>query len=169
MPAAAPARRDEAAKLAYREFATSALYMALVLLAVLAALPEDRLPEGWAVLGVLLGTAIGLILAHWVAFRLAAQLAEETGVSPAEAAREAGAQLAGGILVAVIAAVPLALLPGPAAVTVSLVLLSALPALAGVAIGRLRGRSWARSLLAGLLVLAIALVVVTIKALLAGH
>lgn len=143
--------------------------MALVLMAVLVALPEHRLPTGWALLSVLLGTAVGLTLAHWVAFRLAAQLAEQTGVSPASAAREAGAQVAGGAFAAVVASLPLVLLDGQAAVTGALVLLSALPALAGVRVGRLRGRSWPVSVLAGLAVLVVALAVVAVKSSLSHH
>lgn len=166
---AARLRRDLESRVAFREFVASALYMALVLMAVLIALPEDRLPTGWALLSVLVGTAVGLTLAHWVAFRLAAQLAEETGVSPASAAREAGAQVAGGALAAVVASVPLLLLDGSAAVTGAFIVLAAMVALAGADVGRLRGWSWPHSILAGLAVLVVALAVVVVKSALGHH
>jgi hypothetical protein len=65
-------------RLVLREFLASALYLAVVLLAVLVAAPDDRLPSGGPLVGLLVGllvgTAIGLTLAHWFAFRLAADL-----------------------------------------------------------------------------------------------
>lgn len=160
---------DAEGKLAYREFVSAALYMTLVLMAVLVALPHDRVPESWGVLTLLLGTAAGLMLAHWIAFRWAAHLAEETGTSPASAAREAGAQVGGGVAAAVVAGVPLLLLDGRAAVITSLVLLSAVLALTGLRIGRLRGLSWPKSVVVAVLVLAVALAVVGVKAALGGH
>ncbi len=142
--------------------------MALVLLAALTALPDDRIPESWGVLALLVGTAVGLMLAHWVAFRLATQLAEDTGVSPESAAREAGAQVAGGVLAALIAGLPLLFLQGQAGVVASQALLSGLLAITGLRIGRLRGWSWPRSIVTAAIVLAVALAVVGVKAAL-GH
>lgn len=155
-------------RLVAREFFASALYMAIVLLAVLVAVPTDRLPSDSAVTWLLLGSAVGLTLAHWLAFRLAAHLTVEGGIAATTAAREAGAQVGGGLAVAVIAAVPFLLLDGEAALTGSLVVLAALPALTGLAIARLRGRSWLTSLATAGVVLAVAVVVVLVKAAL-GH
>lgn len=160
---------DIEGKLAYREFVSAALYMTLVLMAVLIALPNDRVPESWGVLTLLLGTAVGLMLAHWIAFRWAAHLAEDTGISPASAAREAGAQVGGGVAAAVVAGVPLLVLDGDAAITASLVLLSGVLGLTGLRIGRLRGWSWPTSIVAAVVVLAVALAVVGVKAALGGH
>lgn len=158
----------EEGRLAAREFFAAALYMALVLLAALVAVPIDRLPPDEAVAGLLLGSAIGLTLAHWLAFRLAAHLTVEGGFATESAAREAGAQVGGGVAVAVVAALPFLLLDGEAAVMGSLVLLAALPALAGMSIARLRGGSWLASLVTGAVVLTLAVVVVVVKAAL-GH
>ena len=69
MSAADPDDAEE--RLAAREFFAAALYMALVLLAALVAVPTDRLPPDADVVGLLVGSAIGLTLAHWLAFRLA--------------------------------------------------------------------------------------------------
>lgn len=158
----------EEGRLAAREFFAAALYMALVLLAALVAVPIDRLPPDEALAGLLLGSAIGLTLAHWLAFRLAAHLTVEGGFATESAAREAGAQVGGGVAVAVVAALPFLLLDGEAAVMGSLVLLAALPALAGMSIARLRGGSWLASLVTGAVVLTLAVVVVVVKAAL-GH
>jgi len=159
---------DKEAHLAAREFFAAALYMALVLLAVLVAVPRDRLPADADVAGLLVGSAIGLTLAHWLAFRLAAHLTEEGGFATESAVREAGAQVGGGVAVAAIASLPFLLLDGEAALIGSLVLLAALPALTGMAIARLRGRSWLSSIVTGAIVLALAVVVVLVKAAL-GH
>ncbi len=155
-------------RLVAREFFAAALYMAMVLLAVLVAVPTDRLPSDGAVVWLLLGSAIGLTLAHWLAFRLAAHLTVEGGFATASAAREAGAQIGGGLAVAALAALPFLLLDGEAALTGSLVVLAALPALTGLGIARLRGRSWPTSLLAAGAVLVVAVVIVVVKAAL-GH
>ena len=44
------------------------------LLTTLAAGIQQRLPPDEAMLGLLIGSALGLTLAHWLAFRLAAHL-----------------------------------------------------------------------------------------------
>jgi hypothetical protein len=150
-----------------REFFAAALYMALVQWAALVAVPKDHVPDSGTVVGLLLGTAIGLILAHWLAFRLAAHLTEG-GFAAVSAAREASAQIAGGVAVALIASVPFLVLDSETAVQVAVVVLGTLPALTGVVIARLRGRPWTTSLLVGAVVLAIAGAIVAIKAA-AGH
>jgi hypothetical protein len=146
-----------------REFFASALYVAMVLLTALVALPKDRLPSDGSVVATLFGTALGLILAHFVAFRLAAHFTAETGIAPAPVAQEAGAGLAGGLLVATLAALPFAVLNGENALVATLIALAILPAVMGVAIARLRGRTWGVSLLSGGLALGLALVVVSAK------
>jgi len=135
----------------------------MVLLTALVALPKDRLPSDGSVVATLFGTALGLILAHFVAFRLAAHFTAETGIAPAPVAQEAGAGLAGGLVVATLAALPFAVLNGENALVATLIALAILPAIMGVAIARLRGRAWGVSLLAGGLALGLALVVVGAK------
>ena len=150
-------------RLAAREFFASALYMALVLLAVLVAVPTESLPSDGSVVGLLIGSAIGLTLAHWLAFRLAAHLTEEGGFAAQSAVKEAVAQIAGGVAVAALATLPFVLLDGEAALLGALVVLAALPAATGVVIARLRGRSWLASLATAAVVLVVAIVVVLIK------
>ena len=150
-----------------REFFASALYVALVLLAALVALPRDRLPTDHAVLATLFGTALGLVLAHFVAFRFAAHFTAEAGRADTPLSQEAAAGLAGGLVVAVIASIPYVLFSGDDALLGSLVALATLPAIMGGAIARLRGRSLTESLVAAGLAL-VAMVVVYVKDFL-GH
>jgi hypothetical protein len=151
-----------------REFFASALYVALVLLAALVALPRDRLPTDRAVMATLFGTALGLVLAHFVAFRFAAHFTAEAGRAETPLIQEAVAGLAGGLLVAIIAGLPYVVFDGDDALLGSLIALATLPAIMGGAIARLRGRSWTQSLAAAGLALITAMVVVYVKDFL-GH
>lgn len=151
-----------------REFFASALYVALVLLAALVALPRNRLPSDHAVMATLFGTAAGLVLAHFVAFRLAAHFTAEAGRAEAPIIQEAAAGMTGGLLVAVIAGIPYLIFDGDDALFASLVALATLPAVMGGAIARLRGRSRTQSLLAAAAALVVAMIVVFVKDFL-GH
>jgi hypothetical protein len=64
--------------------------------AFLVAAPDDRLPADGPLVGLLLGTAIGLTLAHWFAFRMAADLTALDETDPWAAGKQALAQIAGG-------------------------------------------------------------------------
>lgn len=160
---AVAAEHDAHLRVLGRELLASALYVALVLLAALIAVPADRLPPDADMVWLILGTAVGLLLAHWLAFRLAARITTEAGSWTPSAAQEAGAQLVGGLAVAMLAAVPFLVLDGTAARVGSLLILAALPAVAGCLIARLRGRSWLFALTAGGLVLVLAVGVVALK------
>jgi len=163
--AAAGVRPKDAAhrRLLARELLASALYVDLVLLAALVAVPSNRLPADRVLAAIILGTSLGLLLAHWYAFRLAAHLTTEQGHWTPSAAQEATAQLAGGLGVALLGAAPFVLLDGSTALTAALLLLAALPAVVGFLIARLRGRGRGAALVSGLAVLAVALAVVAVK------
>jgi hypothetical protein len=152
--------RDDIVDVGVRIAHAAALYMALVLLAALVAVPVDRLPGDADLVATM---AIGLVLAHWLAFRLAAHLTAEAGFGAASAAREAGAQIMGSLAVALVASVPFLVLDGEDAPSVTLVLLAALPAVTGLAIARLRGRSWVESVVTAGMVFGIAALVVVVK------
>jgi hypothetical protein len=150
-----------------REFVACALYVDLVILAGLAVVPVTHLPAGPEVAAVILGSAAGLLAAHWLSFRLAVQATTDGTWHAAD--REAFvAQLAGGLCVALAGAAPFLLLSEPVAVRAAVLLLAAPPAAAGLVIGRLRGRSWPISLGMALVALAAAVAVVVLKAR-AGH
>lgn len=152
-----------------REALASALYVALVLITTLAVLPVDRIPSDQEMVKLLLGSAVGLVAAHWIAFRFASRIATDGGEWTTEAAREAGAQLVGGLAVAAAAAVPFLFLDGRSAVLASLVVLALVPALAGYGIARRQGRSRLAALSFALGALIVAGLVVTLKATLSAH
>jgi hypothetical protein len=137
--------------------------VAVVLLAALVAPPKARLPGDATVVATLIGTALALVVAHFVAFRLAADLTSESGVAPPPILKEARAGLAGGLSVAALSGQPYALSAGQDALLMTLIALATLPALTGLAIARLRGRSWGTSLLAAGAAPLIALPVVLLK------
>jgi hypothetical protein len=90
------------------------LYVAVVEIGELAALPESHSagrvsgPAGEALLGIVWGTAIGLALAHWFAFQLAAPAFR--GNRPTRVDWLVGAsQLAGAAFVAVVSSLPVLL------------------------------------------------------------
>jgi hypothetical protein len=62
-----------------REATTMVLYVSVVLLAELSALPRGddhgviRGPVGWKLVAICWGTTVGLAVTHWFAFRLTAQ------------------------------------------------------------------------------------------------
>ena len=98
--------QEERARLeVVREATTMALYVSLSLLAVLIALPIDtednRVRAGLTVLV----TAVGLVLAHHLAFRMSTRLVNGGLLTP-DSVRALEAQALGGLPVAVIAALP---------------------------------------------------------------
>ena len=150
-----------------REALASGLYVAIVLVGAVVAVPTGSLPDDVEMAFLVLGSAVGLVLAHWFAFRLASHVAEAGYRSKADI-QEGAAQLAGGVAVAAVAAVPFLVLTGSTARTTSLVLLLAMPGIAGAAVLRQRGRSWPASVVAGLLESGFAVLIVQIKLML-GH
>ena len=69
---------------------------------------------------------------------------------------------------ALVASVPFLLLDGEDALRITLILLAALPAVTGLAVARLRGRSWVESVVTAGIVFGIAVLVVAVKVAL-GH
>lgn len=105
-----------------REAMTMALYISLSLLAVLVALPADRASTGAAAAVTIVATALGLALAHHVAFRLSSRLVDK-GLVTAESLHLLGAQMCGAGSVAVVAALPPLLVGGETGRVLSEVLL----------------------------------------------
>lgn len=154
-------------RLLAREALASALYLALVLLASLVAVPRGSLPSDTVMVKLIFGAGLGLLVAHWFAFRLAAHITAEDGTWTATASQEAAAQLVGGLAVATLASLPYLLLDGRTAWLSDLLILSALPALAGAWIARLQGRSWVFTVVGGAITFCVGCGVVLLKALLA--
>ncbi len=123
-----PKREYSAAELhLLHEVTTMALYLSLSLLAVLIALPEvnpaedNRFEEGL----VVLGTGVGLLLAHHVAFRMSTRLVNQ-GLLTETSRHAMKAQALGGIPVAVLASLPVFLLGEDPGEDVAIFLLLAL-------------------------------------------
>jgi hypothetical protein len=140
-----------------REGVTMALYISLSLLAVMLALPREAGPstaESPAL--VIFLTALGLILAHQLASRLSTRLAHH-GRLGHEHLDLFAAQLVGGLIVTVVAVIPVILIEGYRGVVVSELVLLAFIAAVAYAAARLVPYSRFRSLLftGGIVVLAL--------------
>jgi hypothetical protein len=146
-----------------REFLASALYLAIVVFTALIVIPESDLPSDRTLVLTIFGTSIGLILAHWFSFRLAsvAVSAEESGFR--HGSEEAAAQVTGGLVVAILASLPFIFADGETAYTIALFELALLPGVAGLAIGRVRGRSWVMSVGMATVAVVIACAVAAVK------
>ena len=146
-----------------REFIANALYLGIVLYAALAVIPPDDLPSDRELVLLIIGTGAGLVIAHWFAFHVAASALSPEGRTHDSETEEAAAQVAGGVTVALIGALPFAFADGETAVHITQFVLGVLPALAGYAIGRRRGYSVLVSALVAIGVFAIATLITIFK------
>jgi hypothetical protein len=166
-PAAeAPDRHDHVLELR-KEASTTALYVAICLLAALIALPETGSAHAH-VIRIIWGVTLGLALAHWFAFRVSARLVGAGSVSP-EDVQSAGAQLAAAVAVAVLASIPVVLLPESGGARARGIHPGGLHRR-----GRIRrrpqcGATTARALIYAVSVLVVAVVIAGLKNGLAGH
>ena len=85
-----------------------ALYVAICLLAALTALPESAAHT--KITPLIWGVTVGLAVVHWFAFRVSARLVASGRLRPHDV-ELAGAQLVGAVGVALLASVPVVLLP----------------------------------------------------------
>jgi hypothetical protein len=143
------------------------LYVCVVLAAEFVAGGHDVQSERFAV-EVIWGTAVGLALAHVFAFNLAAKLLIGGHLSP-EVRAAAWAQLAAAAIVAFVVTIPFILFTLDRALRVSAFLVTGLIGVAAYAASRGSGAGRTRSLVDGLIALAIAVVVVSIKVALSTH
>jgi hypothetical protein len=152
-----------------REFAVMILYVSIVLLATLAALPahDNEVQIAGVDISVVViivwGTAIGLSLAHWFAFVVAA-----AGFRGGRLHRHdmelAMAHVAGAALVALCTTIPIALTDDISDVRAAAFAPATFIGLAGYRVARSAGRSTGASLVAGGIGLLLGLAVAGIKA-----
>ena len=161
----ASARHEQVLELR-REASTMALYVAVCLLAALTALPESAAHA--TVIPLIWGVTVGLAVAHWFAFRVSARLVASGRLSSLDVAL-AGAQLVGAAGVALLASLPVVLLPAAAELEGVALLLAAFIALVGYAVAREGGATRARAVLHALTVLVVAVAIAELKYRLAGH
>lgn len=154
------------------------LYVSIVLLATLAALPAGGSDDdgahgssgvhGGALLGLIWGTTLGLALAHWFAFRVTAR-----GFGGGHATRQDGAealaQLGGATAVAVLCSLPVLLLPDDREVAVAAWVPAVVVGVGAYLASRVGGRSPRLALALGLVALVVGLAVAAVKNALAGH
>jgi hypothetical protein len=138
------------------------LYVSVVLLAELAALSEEHLPHGLALVALIWGTCAGLAVAHWFSFTVASKALGASGSLTRRDVEMGLIQIAAAAVVAFLSTVPLLVLPVSSERRVTIFVPAVLIGLAGWFIGRSSGHSAGRSalwaagiLLAGLLVAAI--------------
>jgi hypothetical protein len=146
-----------------REGVTMALYISLSLLAVMVALPPEVSPAASSTPAfTLFLTALGLLIAHQLAFRISARLAHGGHVA-SEHLELLGAQTAGGLVVTFVAVVPVLLLGVSPGVLVAELLLVAFIAIVGYTAIRMVPVSQARAVAYVGGVVALTLVAVAIK------
>lgn len=150
-----------------REGVTMALYITISLLAVLVAVPAGD-HSSVAMLGTIWGTAIGLTMAHVLAFRLSAKLVS-AGELAAQERFAIAAQAAASATVAAVASLPMLVTDGEAALGMSRLLLSGFVGICAYGVGRQSGGTGGRALLYASTTVVIALVVALLKNALAGH
>ena len=158
-----------------REATTMVLYLSVVEIAEVAALPESRSATGATtgavgptLLALIWGTAVGLALAHWFAFRIAAPAFRGDRVTRHD--NLVGlAQLGGAIFVALVSSVPALLADPHSSQLATGLVLALLIGVVGYVIARTSGRSHTSSIFYGLTALALGVLVAFVKNALATH
>ena len=152
------------------------LYLSIVLLAELAALPTGRDgagravhgPAGWELVAILWGTTIGLALAHWFAFRLATQGIRQGPLAGWDRL-QALSELAGAAFVAAMASMPVLLFSDELEQQVVPFVLALIIGGVCYLVERASQRSRATSLVFGVFALVLGLAVATLKSVLSAH
>lgn len=149
-----------------------ALYISIVLLAAIVSLPDHFAAESDQGLNTLLftiwGTTIGLALAHWFAFNVAA-VGFRGGHLTRMDLQTVGAQLSGAATVALVTTIPLLLAHGDYFWDAAFIGPALVLTVAGYFVARWSGRTRMTSLIIGVLVLAAGLGIALIKGFLGGH
>lgn len=114
------------------------LYVAIVLLATVAAVPTQDLDENAEVVALIWGAAAGLALAHWFAFHVAAHL-YSGGHIEAEDVRSGVAQVGAALAVALVSTLPLLFLGDDAGAGITVIMLAVVIALVGYTASRRGG------------------------------
>src|SRR5580765_1499570 len=158
-----------------REAATMVLYVSVVEIAEFAALPEGHFthgrvtgPVGGQLLAILWGTALGLAIAHWFAFRVAAP--GFRGETPSGRDVQIGlAQLGGAVFVAAVSSLPVLLFSDVRAQETVGDVPAVIIGVIGYFVARASGKSRVPAVFYGLTALALGIVVALVKSGLAAH
>jgi hypothetical protein len=158
-----------------REAATMMLYVSVVEIAELATLPEGHFgsgrvtgPVGAQLLAIVWGTAVGLALAHWFAFRVAAP--GFRGDRPTRLDTYTGlAQLGGAMFVAAISSLPVLLLSDVRAQETTGDVPAVIIGVIAYLVARGAGKPRLPAFFYGVTALALGVVVALVKSALAAH
>jgi hypothetical protein len=158
-----------------REAATMILYVSVVEIAELAALPEEHFsngsvtgPVGAQLLAVVWGTAVGLALAHWFAFRVAAP--GFRGDRPTRHDTRIGlAQLSGAVFVAAVSSLPVVFFSDVRAQETVGDVPALIIGVIAYLVARATGKARLPSLFYGVTALALGIVVALVKTALSAH
>jgi hypothetical protein len=159
----------------FREAVTMVLYVSVVEIAELAAVPEQHLsggrvtgPVGASLLAIVWGTAVGLAIAHWFAFRLAAPAFR--GERPTRLDNYIGlAQVGAAVLVAAVSSIPVLLFSDLRAQETTGDVPALVIGLVGYLIARSTGRSRLTSVFYAATALALGVLVAIVKMRVAAH
>ena len=151
-----------------REGLTMALYVAVCLLAALAALTESANHGHVRVLGVIWGTSIGLVLAHIYAFRLSTRFVA-SGTVPAADRELASSQIVGAGAVALLCTMPVVVLSPTSELDAVRLLLAGFIAVVTFFVARSSGASTLRSTIYGVAILLLGAAIALVKNVLSGH
>lgn len=163
-------KRIEESLEAQREAFTMTLYMAIVVLSV--QLVDEASESAWSDVRLIVGTAVGILLAHLLAFRLASSLfaspavAQDNGERLEELEVSTWAVIRAAFLVVVAAVLPYLLFDVEWASLVSTAILSLIIGGSAFIVGKAYGRSTPRAWLYAGLVTFLALGIAIVKAIL---
>ena len=157
----------------FQHATTMMLYISIVLLAELAAIPSGHNggvygPTGWELAAIIWGTTIGLALAHYFAFTIAVHGLSHVNLNRDDRA-EALAEIIGASAVAIIASIPLLLFSPAREQQVVPFVLALLVGAIAFSVERANGHSRRSALIYGAGALVIGLVVVGVKEAVAYH
>jgi hypothetical protein len=150
-----------------REMTTMVLYVAIVLLATVAAVPSDDLDESIDVAAVIWGAAAGLALAHWFAFHVASQV-YSGGAITAEDVRSGAGQVCAALAVALVSTLPLVFVSERSGAGISVMVLAGVIAAVGYTASRRAAIRRLAAMARATLTLLVGAVVVILKVAL-GH
>lgn len=151
-----------------KEASVMALYVAVCLLAALAAIGESAGDGHVRAFAVIWGTTIGLALAHAFAFTLSARLVAH-GRLPHRDAVLVTSQVVGAGLVAVVATIPVLVLSPTAELDAARWALALFVCLVGFAVARQSGAGRGRAAGYAVAILVLAATIATVKNILSGH
>ena len=164
---AAESSRQGTQEQGLREALTMALYVSLVLSAEFVAV-DGHLDSEWFALSVIWGTALGLTLAHIFAFNLSTLLFSG-GRFESDALVAISVQVGATATVAAVLSIPFLVLRLSEAIDLDRYLVAGFIGVIGYSVARTAGWVGLRAMAVGLVMLALAMIVVLAKAGLATH